>query len=359
MWADVYKKEFEQIRKMIAKADNKVIVQHRDVDGTCSAAIIKKFLDFDVIAIRDPRLDEKLMKELVKKKPDAILFLDVAIDRYKDEFKFLQKQLPNCNMVLLDHHPISNDLNKIGILHINPRFQDAESYVPTSRMAFDLMKSFGYKTDDSMWISAIGVISDYGHKTNPDFMEKSNKLYPRLLKGKDIFDTKLGKASKTMYAAIILKGDYGVKYVTDVLLNAKSFSDFESSKEINGWSATVEKEIKLVMDDFEKKKEIVQHIVFYELKTELGLTSIIANIISEKYPDKVIIIYKRAEKETKISTRSQKSIEARSKKPVDLSVVIPKAVEGIGTGGGHPQSSGAIVSDFSLFKKRLVKLVNG
>ncbi len=352
-WADYYKEEFQQIKDWF-KLRNKLIVHHRDVDGSCSAAQILKSFGFDVQSIKDPFVSYDLVNELVEKNHQLIMFLDLAVDEHWENVVSLKTKLKNTKIVVFDHHVIRKDLNDFGILHINPRFKIEEAYIPTSLMVFDLLKAFGLDIEKQMWISIIGTISDYGHKTNPEFMKKAKQLYPDLLKGGQPIKTKLGDQAKTIYSAIICKGEYGARYVLNTLVKSKSFEEFSENKNLLGWRKIVDDEVKKILDDFKKNKEERGNILFYEIKSDLNVTAILSNLLAEKNPEKFIVVGKHSDDGWKVSTRAPRI----PTKEVDLSKVVSESTKGIGYGGGHKQAAGALVKNWDLFKDRVAKAIN-
>ncbi len=353
-WIDFYKKELGELKQLL-KSQNKVLVQHRDVDGSCCAAQFLKFYpDFRTFSIKDPFIPDDLMSELKVLKPELIIFVDVGVDEHADRLEKLKDILPETKFFIVDHHMIQNDLSKKGMVHINPRFQDPEIYIPASLMVFDILSYFGLENKKDSWLACIGVISDYGQKDNPEFIEACKKMYPGLLDSKELIDSTIGDSAKTIYSGIILKGEYGVKKVLDALVKAGKFEDFSENKTLNGWRQKVDKEIEKVVKDSEDKKEILDGILFFEIKSKLNLASIISNILSRKYEDKIVVISKHVSDGWKISARSPKNIAG---KKLNLAEAVKKSVEGIGYGGGHPQAAGAFVEDWEKFKERLTKLV--
>ncbi len=322
-----------------------------DVDGTCSAAQMLKHIDADTYALKDPHLYPEFLDYLQRKKPETVVFVDLSIDQEWKGLIDLQNMLKNTKFCIIDHHKITRDMNKHGFIHINPRFEKEDSYVPASLMVFDVLKGLEFENEKDRWIAAIGTISDFGHKTNPGFIEKCKESYPQLMKGEDIFKTRLGDASKTVYSAIISSGMDGLKHVLSVFKKSRKFEDFEKDNRLNEWRKQIDVEIASVLEDFEKKKEIDGKIVFYQVKSNYGITSIISNYITERHSNYVIVIAKNDEEGWKLSIRSPKL-------KVNLSEIIPRCVEGIGRGGGHEKAAGGFVTDIEKFRKRLSNEIN-
>ncbi len=330
---------------------NKVFVHHMDTDGVCSVALALKHFKASTYTLKDPHLYPDFLRFLKKKKTDFLCFLDLPIDQEWTELLELKEKMPETNFAVLDHHIVSKDLNDFGIIHINPRFKEKEAYVPTSLMVFDLLESFGLDAEKNIWIAAIGTIADYGHVSNPGFMSRCRKLMPRLLEGDDMFKTRFGEASKTLYSAIVYKSVDGVRHIIDVMKKAKGLEDFESDKNLVLWRGKVDAEIARVMEIYEKEKVVEGDLIFFRLESSLSVTSIIANIITDKNQNKVTAIAKKDGDIWKISVRCPKLKH-------NLSEIIKRCVEGIGRGGGHEKAGGAAVRDIKKFRERLSKEIN-
>ena len=353
-WLDSYKKDLEELNKLL-KSKNKVLVHHRDVDGSCCAAqFLKFFPDFKTFSIKDPFIPEDIIHELKEQKPETIIFVDIGVDEHLDRLKRIQSDLPASKICVIDHHVIQNDLNKLGMMHINPRFEKKSIYVPASLMVFDMLKGMDFEMEKHAWIACIGVISDYGQKDNKEFIEYCKKLYPGFLDTEDLIESAIGSQAKTIYSAIILKGEYGVRKAIENLVLSKELPEFEKNKDLKKWRKNVDKEITEVIESCDKDKQIIGNILFFEIKSKLNLASIISNIVSEKYSNKVIVISKKVAEGWKISTRMSKNI---SNTGINLAEIVKKATEGVGYGGGHPQAAGAFVENWEEFKSRLIKLI--
>ena len=370
-WIDSYKKELAQLKEVL-KSKNKILVQHRDVDGSCCAAQLLKFYpDFKTLSIKDPFIPDNIIMEIIEQKPELLVFVDVGVDEHLDRIVKIKNQLKGAKIFLIDHHVIQNDLNKNGILHINPRFQDPEIYIPASLMVFHILKHMeslektdrntfldkvhGKPVSSLSWIACIGVISDYGHKNNKEFITECKKQYGKLLDAKELIDSRIGDSAKTIYSAIILKGEYGVKKSVDCLVKSEGFGEFEKNETLKGWRLQVDKEIDDVVAKCEKDKEDINGVVFCEIDSKLNMASIISNILTEKYQDKIVVVGKEVLDGWKVSIRGSRSHVSGK---INLANSVKIAVEGIGYGGGHPQAAGAFTQDWEKFKERLLKEIN-
>lgn len=336
--------------KDLFESNNKILIHDIDVDGICSASLFLKLSDFKRTYLKNRKLDKETVSFIIEENPEFLIFLDLPIDQDLDELLKIKKTLSDINIVVIDHHIIHNNLNKYGILHINPRLENKDAYIPTSLLAFWLLEKY-FDMEKYLWISCIGTIADYGHKTNPEFIERCKEKFPEYLKEENIFETSFGIASKTIYSALSFKGEYGMEYVIKIINKSKDFIEFFKNPKLKKWRDDIDREIKSTMNKFEKEKEVYGDLIFFVINTKAGITSIISNLIAEKYPDKAVIVAKDSDDGWKISARSHTG-------KFNVSTLMEKSSKGIGHGGGHPKAAGASVFNIEKFKKRLINALS-
>jgi hypothetical protein len=98
-------KELRRFEEFLKTPGKRLLFNHRDADGICSAALLLKFFgDFESNARQGPRIEREFVKEIVEKKPDMIVFLDLPVDQEWDKIKEILEKLPKTRMVVVDHH---------------------------------------------------------------------------------------------------------------------------------------------------------------------------------------------------------------------------------------------------------------
>ena len=335
------KPDLEKIRKWLGEKAKKVLVYHRDADGVCSAAIFLRFFpDFATIPREGPILDSGFFKAIIEKKPKVLVFLDMPIDQEWQKIVKLMDELQGLRIVIIDHHLPEKDMNSERIIHINPMLGGNNVYIPASCVVYELFREMGYDVKRMMWISIIGIIGDYGMK-DCAWMLKEYKRYG------GVPHCELGKASDIISSAITLKGVNGAEKSLGLLMRSMDYDEFKGSKELARWNVVVQREVRKIVNDFEKRKELVpgKKLIFYEIKSRMNITSIIATITAEKHPDAIIVIRKKAGDQWKISLRYQAG-------KISVGDLAKYASKGIGSGGGHVKSSGALVNDWEKFRDR-------
>jgi single-stranded DNA-specific DHH superfamily exonuclease len=342
-------KELRRLEEFLKTSGKRLLFNHRDADGICSATLLLKFFgEFESNARQGPRIEREFVKEIVEKMPDLLVFLDLPVDQEWEKIKEILDKLPKTRMVVIDHHIYERDMNSERIVHVNPRFFE-DKYIATSYVVFKLLKSLGKDVSQFVWISAIGIIGDYDIKDCVDVLELSEKTYPGSI-GKDAMRSKLGYASELICSAVTIKGGEGADSVLKILLESKDYRKFLESKRLKTWHQKVKEEIRRVIKNAYKSAETHPKLGLniYTIRTRMSLTSAVSTYFAEKYPDKTVIIRRKAGSEWKLSFRNQSG-------NVNVGNLAKKCVQGIGTGGGHKKAAGAIVSDWEKFRERLLE----
>lgn len=291
-----------------------LIFFHNDTDGVCCATMLMKYLKDAELMSGD--VSEEVFKE-IGTDFDRIIFLDYPVDQYLDYFECLKEK----DVMIIDHHPIVNDLNKLGFTHINPRFKEPNKYISCSQIVHKLCLKLGVENID--WIMRIGAVGDAALKGT-----KKEKEAVLLIEGFKTFK----RAKKLPELVKFMLGCYDI-------------DDFVYS-EYRDYMERLQKEVENELIRFEMQG--VKEVNFHEVKSKYGIVAVLSNALFEKYPDKTIIIYREKDGWYRISGRSTK---------FDVGSVFKKSAEGIGFGGGHVKAGGAHVKDFDKFKQRVLELL--
>ena len=102
---------------------------------------------------------DKIMKSDINK----LIIVDVAAERNR---RIMVKLRKHVRILVIDHHPPTNNLNKDNIIHINPHFEEnkillqkqADNYC-ASKIVYDICSSI-INIKNLSWISSIGIIGD-------------------------------------------------------------------------------------------------------------------------------------------------------------------------------------------------------
>ena len=333
--------------EQLLNTKKKLVAYHRDTDGTTSAALLLRFFPSETLPLESPTLDPLTVYKIKEKKPDLIIFLDLAIDQDWKEIHELEKTV---RILIIDHHLFDRDLNSTKTLYVNPRFERKDTYLAAAYLVYHLLKKMGKDIKKYAWIAGIGVIGDYAFGEGKDVLDDVRALSPALLKGTNPRESLLAEGGKIISSAITVAGDKGGEKALHALVQAETFEEFAEGKELAKWKGEVEKEIILILKDFEKKREFypAKNISIFTVESRLPVISTISTLLAEKYPDMTLCIKRRDEEGFKISLRNQSG-------RVDLNAIARTATKGIGRGGGHEKAAGAFVTDWEMFKKRFLK----
>lgn len=336
MWK-VSAKEIEKLRDFLDIRGKKVLFYHRDCDGVCAAALwLRFFSDFEARPREGPGMDNRFVRYVIDQDPDLLVFLDMPVDQEWKRIGKILDSLPDVRILVIDHHIVEKDLNAGRVLHINPKFRH-DIYLPAAFLVYRVLEKLGEDVGEVKWIAALGVVGDYGFEDCRDFLDKAG------IKN-------LNKGVEFISAAITLKGLKGANLVLKILLASDSYREFLKTKTLGLWKKYVEKEFRDVIGNFRKEKEEHRdaNLVIYTIKSRLNFTSVVATHLSDKLPDKVILIGKKGKDMWKLSVRNQSG-------KVNVGDLVKKCVKGIGSGGGHKKAAGGIVKDWEKFKRRILE----
>ncbi|MEE9323404.1 MAG: DHH family phosphoesterase [Candidatus Aenigmarchaeota archaeon] len=334
--------DLKKVEGWLGESGKKILVYHRDADGVCSAVILMKFFpEFASIPREGPIIDKKFFRRIVSEKPKVLVFLDIPVDQEWKKVLEFGKELPDLKILIIDHHVLEKDMNSGRIIHINPRFVKSGLYIPTSCVVYEMFRKMEYDVKPCCWISLTGIIGDYG-------VRDCGWMFKEYAKTGEIPYHKLVKASRIISSAITLKGLNGCEKAFHILLESEGYEDFESSGELRKWNTIVQREVKSIVNDFEKRKEVFEkeRLILYEIKSKMNITSIIATVTAERHPNEIVIIRKKSGDFWKISLRYQAG-------KVSVGDLAKSASKGIGSGGGHIKSAGALANNWEEFRKRV------
>ncbi len=345
--------QLARLEKGLAVKGKKLALYHRDADGIPSVALLKRFYPgFESVPREGPKLENKTVKELIQKKPALIVFLDLPVDEEWKKIAEMEKQLPETNIIVIDHHQILKDMNSEQTLHINPKFHQ-DAYLPTGYLMYRLLEkllSIGKKKElkQLAWIAGVAVIGDHAYEECTDLLKECAKLDAGLVDN-DVQKSKLFLGATLLSAAVTCEGLKGAEQAVGLLVGAERFGEMEKDKQLAGWRDKADTEFQKIVDGFGKKAEIHPEInlIFYEITSPLNLTSVTASTFSEKYPDHVVIIYKKSTDGYKVSARCQSG-------RINVGEMMKCCAAGIGLGGGHAKAAGGFVHDWREFETRVL-----
>lgn len=322
------------IREELASAKNPLFFYDDDPDGLCSFLLLYKLHreGTGIVVKSAPKLDLKFYRKVEELNPDKIFILDLPL--VEQEFVDKAKR----PVFYLDHHQ-PQELKNVN--YYNPRCNDANAYLPTSFMAYQI-------NPQELWIAAVGCLADY---YMPDFIGQFIEKYPQLLDGLTDLPTALyqkpvGKLIRVF--SFLLKGK-----LSEVKKSVKVLSRIKEPEELlNQTSAQgrflykrfekINQKYELLLSQAKKQVSRSRILLFFYTENQWSFTSDLSNELSSLYPKKIIIIARKKSGEMKCSIRAR----------INIDTILERALKGIGGyGGGHPQACGAVVKeeDWELF----------
>lgn len=342
-----------------------------DVDGDSigSAVIVAKtierlfnYIPSSFIINHDTfAVDRELYREISSEKIKNVIIVDISVD---EEPEYILKISKKARVLVIDHHQIRKNLNKIGILYINPNLWDskiASFRYCTSKLTYDICSRI-INIKDLTWLAGLGIINDYCGEQWKDFLDSIYEKYPILKKGNEpySFDSNLGLINHMITSGYYHSGAKGGKTAYEACLEATSPLDLLESKTtkaiiLRKYFNEVQKELKEITENWRDYAEINEdkRVVFLELKTKFAIQSPVSTMISIKNPSYTLIVFKRKGNLICVSLR-------RNDGKINCGKLAEDATKGLenANGGGHKPASGAhiMASDLEKFKEKILNL---
>ncbi len=343
------KKQIEEIREHLDKAQNPLFLFDNDTDGLCSFLLLQRFSGKGkgVPIKTHPDLNTSYLRRIKEFNSDYIFILDkpvVSKEFFDEVHKF------NIPIVWIDHHEINKKEVPKFVNYYNPMFNKSKKNEPTTYLCW---QATGKKED--LWIAFLGCIAD---KFVPDFHEEIKKSYPDLtIESEEAFEisynSEIGKVGRMF--------NFGLKDRTTNVINMLRFlrgakSPYEVLKESQK-NKTMHHRFEQINTKFKKLLrnaiEIGKQsnkVLFFKFGGEISMVADLSNQLIHLFPKKIIIVAYVSGLKVNISMRG---LQARD--------LLLKAIKGLenATGGGHKYAVGArvMVKDLDKFKENIEELI--
>lgn len=323
--------------KFFEKIGKAVIFHDFDLDGCCSAAIIariikEKFNQFPKIVANYHHFG--IFKKIEKEKNfDTLIFCDIPELNEKKIDKIGKKK----RVLIIDHH---SPLHFKNATYCNPRTLKRNIYIPTTYLAYKIAKFLKIKVP--AWIVVCGVLADKGIKECKNVLKELKKENPELI-NKIKFDeeflfekTKIGKVTKFLSNQTFYLFENS-NLIAKKLAIEDSYEKILKDKKLKKIDKKVKNEVKSLLKEFKKKRIVCGKFIYFEIKTPIRIKSLIANLLSRKFKNKIIVIGQKFGRNLELSFRGSKQIK------IDLNEFCEKASKIVPTfsGGGHEKACGA------------------
>ncbi len=323
-------KEIEFLQEELLTAKNPLFIYDGDGDGLCSFLILYRIHKEGrgTMLKASPKLDAQSIRKVEEHTPDKIFVLDIPM--MEQEFVDQAKR----PIFWIDHHTPQQLRN---VHYYNPRIQNPEAYIPTTRMAYQISQN-----PDDLWLATVGCLYDW-HL--PDFIDQFIEQYPHLLPEKidlttTVYQHPIGTLVRVF--AFMLKGKHS-EVVKCIKILSRINSPDEIMKQESAGGKFIYKRFEKINEQYQVLLKLAKKsagrgkiLIFEYTETHWSFTTDLANELMSSYPQKVIIVARKKSGEMKCSLRSHNAILP----------ILEAALIGIqGTGGGHANACGAVIKE--------------
>ncbi|MAG28345.1 hypothetical protein CMI47_22700 [Candidatus Pacearchaeota archaeon] len=336
------KKQLEEIKEHLEKAQNPLFYYDNDADGLCSFLILRRFLGRGKgVAIRGyPGLSAQNARKADELKADYVFVLDKP--EIPEDFAKVIDEL-GLPLVWIDHH---------GLEYSGPEISNFFPYVVKTEKPITYWSYKLTERKEDLWLAVVGCIADH---YLPEFSKEFAEEYPEYWgKGiKEPFDavyrTEIGEIAKGFNFGLKDSTTRVVK-LQNYLIEAKNpgdvFAEVPGNKEFREKYDEIKKKYDSLVDH--AKEQVSGKLIFFEYGGDMSISSEISNEISYYYPDRYVVIAYKKGGIANLSLRGE-GIRMIQEKAL-------KEIEGA-RGGGHDNAVGAKmgVEDLSKFRELLEK----
>ena len=342
------KKQINEIKEHLKKAQNPLFLFDNDQDGLCSFLLLQRYIKrgkgFPIKT--SPELTVEYFRRVIELKADYVFILDQP-EVSKEFFEEIRKI--NIPVVWIDHHKIEKSKIPNFVNYYNPLFNKNKKEEPVTFLCQEIAN----KKED-LWIAVIGCISDAFY---PDFYKDFKKKYPEIsIESKDPFEifylSEIGKVARIFGSSL---KDKTTNVISTLKFLTKARGPHDVLKE-NYENKVMHKRFKEINKKYEKfiekakKLDDSKKLIFFKYEGDTSMSAEIANGLKFNFPNKsVVVLYKKGPKA---------NISGRGK---NIRKIMLKAIEKIesATGGGHDNAAGAQIpiKDVDLFEKNIKKLI--
>jgi len=344
--------------KKLTHKDEPLIIFHNDTDGICSCVLMNKFLQkrirkkADIISQPMPP-QKNLMSKIKMCLPTKIMFLDLAIDQKR---RFVKRLENFCDILIIDHHPVTNDMNSERTVHFNPRLKNKDIYQSASYLVYKICSRFPeFEKKKLLWVAAVGAIGDYDLSGSSDLIKEAKKEYPEIIKktdDKSLRESLFGQIAEIITAAKAC--NIPPEEIAKIIYESKSCEEVLNNQTLINAYKQVQAEIEKLIIDAKSKFDPNKKIFFYEIKSKFSLRAVVATRLSEMWPDKIVIVWQKVRNKIRVAGRNQS-------RKFDVGNLLKSALTpGMKASfGGHPAASGGIIDekDWDEFRERLIRAV--
>lgn len=277
----------EKLKKLIEEfKNNKVcIIHHTDADGVSAASVFCRVLNNYILHHQknEIKITEETINFFRKTGVRYAVIVDLNVDANEEMFRRLEEICEK--IIVLDHHIMNVDLSSERTVHLNPLkegFKESEKY-PASKYAFDLLSL--KENDPVAWKVSVGLFGDKALEYWKDFWKKVSKIW-------DLSIQDLKNISLTFDFSKAVSWDLFNK-IRDIYISSQKPEEYLNKVyQIDNLEKIQKKYEALRMKALENASCFDEFIVLF-LEEYPELKSLLANEVSEEYPDKTVVVLAR------------------------------------------------------------------
>jgi len=343
------KKQVEEIKEHLERAQNPIFFFDNDCDGLCSFLLLQRFISRGrgVAAKTFPNLDVGLYKRVVELNADYIFILDKP--NVSQDF-FLEAKNNNIPVVWIDHHETNTQIPE-DIFYYNSFYSGNKKGQPTTSLCYQITNR-----KEDLWIAVIGCIAD---SFMPKFYLDFLKEFPEIgIKTKEpfevLYNSTLGKIARMLDSGL-MDTTTNVVNMLKFLMKAKSpyeiLEENKKTEEMHMKFEFLEKKRKKLVDKARDEIDENKNYLYFEYSGDTSMSADLSNELYYLFPKKyIVVVYIKGAKA---------NISVRGKNVKDKIISSVSSLSGA-TGGGHTNAAGAQVSvdDLLKFKDNFLKELN-
>jgi len=340
------RKQINEIREHLSKAQNPIFFFDNDPDGLCSFLLLQRYCGRGkgFLINSFPSMTVDYFRKVNELNADYIFILDKPV--VSKEF-FDEVHQVNIPVVWIDHHEADKNEVPEFVNYYNPLFNRKKSNEPVTYLCYQITER-----KEDLWLAVVGCISD---KFIPPFYSKFVKQYPDLaIKTKKAF----GILYRSQIGKIAMIFSFALKDRTTNVINMFRFlmqvkTPYEVLEE-SPKNRTMHERFSYINNRYQKliakaKMQVDENkFLFFQYAGDLSMNSDLANELSYIFPEKIVVVIYVSGIKANVSVRGKK-IRGR------VLNVIQNLKDA--TGGGHEDAVGIRlkIEDVEKFKNLLIE----
>jgi len=343
------KKQVNEIRGHLERAQNPIFFFDNDADGLCSFLLFQRYIGRGKgVPIKSfPDFVEDYFRKVREFESDYIFILDKPVVSAKF---FEEAEKLGINVVWIDHHLIDKKDVPNFVHYYNPLFNRKKSDEPVTALCYQVTKK-----EDDLWILVVGCVSD---KFVPKEYSKFKKDYPDLsIDSEEPFDiyyrSQIGRIAKMINFGLKDRTT-NVMNMTRFLLRVKNpsevFEENSKNQTMHYRYNQIESKYQKLLMKAKSVGDASGRLLFFHYGGDLSISGDLSNELSYLFGNKIIVVLYAKGTKVNISMRGD-----------GVRDIFERAIEKIDgvRGGGHENAIGGQIDSNSVetFRMNLENII--